>query len=152
MKYSNIYAAQAKLDNLFDQAKGLPADPEMRSHWAKYLCVLVSGYLETTISTILVNYLTRKAHPNIVNWISAELEGFINPNMTKTLDLVGHFNETWGAELERESLELKDSIDSIYALRNRIAHGEDTVLTMNRMLEYYKQAKKLVSIVDGLCV
>lgn len=151
MRYSEIHTNQSKLDSLFASADKLPADPEIRSHWAKYLCVLASGFLETSIAAIYVRYAQNKAHPHIVNWLTSELEFFINPNMSKVLELTGRFNVSWAAELERNTQgSIKDAIDSIYANRNPIAHGESVELTMARMSQYYVQAKKLIRMIDEL--
>lgn len=152
MRYSDIYIEQKQLDNLFDTVEQLPADPEIRSNWAKYLCIRVSGFLETAISVILTEYTRKRAHPRVANRVSAELRFFTNPNMQKVLDLIGSFDLTWAAELERDCTgEIKEAIDSIYSIRNPIAHGESVGLTPASMAKYYKQAKALVSLVDQLC-
>jgi hypothetical protein len=41
-----IDAQRKRLDAPFEKTRELSSDPELLSHWAKYLCVLVCGFLE----------------------------------------------------------------------------------------------------------
>lgn len=152
MRYSEIYIAQKKLDNLFALASSLPADPEIRSHWAKYLCVLVSGFLETAVAAIYVDFAQRKSHRHIVNYVSSEIEFFTNPNMSKIVELAGEFNPEWASELEETTGgEIKEAIDSVRSNRNQIAHGEYSGITIGTITRFYAQVTKLVIMIDKQC-
>ncbi len=47
--------------------------------------------------------------------------------------------------------ELKDAIDSIVSLRNRIAHGESVGITYIRILEYYQRANRVIDFLINQC-
>jgi hypothetical protein len=66
-----------KLDALFEKVKEIQ-DMELKSEWAKYLCVLVSGYLEVSIREIHVEYARRRADENVTNYVSKTLDGSWN--------------------------------------------------------------------------
>jgi hypothetical protein len=152
MKYSEIYKVQKKIDDLFKEAKNLPSDPEILSHWAKYLCVLISGFLETGIAAIYVQYAQDRSHKNVTNYVTSELDFFMNPSMEKILVLAGSFDKGWRKELENlVEGEMKEAIDSISSNRNQIAHGEDIGLTLGTISRYYVQARKLVKAIDEQC-
>ena len=48
--------------------------------------------------------------------------------------------------------EKKAAIDSVYGLRNSIAHGGSTGITYIRITNYYKSVKDVVSFAERMCV
>jgi hypothetical protein len=142
-----------RLDNLFKQVSALPADIELQSHWAKYLCVLVSGFLETSVRAIFSQYASDKAAPYVANYVASRLKRFTNPNMDDILHLASRFNEDWGKCLESATRgELKDAVDSIVANRNLIAHGENPGITYVRIKGYYERAVTVIDLIENTCV
>jgi len=139
-----------RLDALFDKVKEIQ-DIELQSEWAKYLCVLVSGFLEVSIRAIYTEYTRNKAHRNVANFVSSRLSGFQNPNMDMIFQRAGAFNQDWRKELESIDDELKASINSIVTLRNKIAHGDDVDLTYRRIKEYYQNAIKVLQFMENQC-
>src|SRR5436305_8485523 len=130
MKCSSAYAHMQRLDEVFKQIKLLPAEPEIHSHWAKYLCVLVSGFIETSVSAIFIEYSKKKAVPHLVNYIQGQLLGLQNMKMPKIFALARSFNPIWADELEAIlTEEHKDAVNSIVDNRNKIAHGEYSGVT-----------------------
>jgi hypothetical protein len=139
---------------LFEKVSSLNSDPEMQSHWAKYLCVRVSGFLEVAVSTIYKKYAKNKASPFVVNYVERQLSSFQNPKMEKILNITRSFNPKWAEDIELElskNTEIKDSIDSIVEVRNKIAHGENIGITYSKMKGYYKNALKLVNLLEEQC-
>ena len=47
MKNIEVIRYQQRLDDLFKKIVAFAEDIELQSHWARYLCILVSGFLET---------------------------------------------------------------------------------------------------------
>jgi hypothetical protein len=156
MSDRRILSYQRQLDDLFEKVAILEADPEMQSHWARYLCVRVSGFLEIAISTIYKNYAKEKASPFVVNYVEKQLSNFQNPKMEKILNLTRSFNPEWADLIELElknNGELKDSIDSIVDLRNKISHGDNSnsSLTYTRIKSYYENALKVIHLLEEQC-
>lgn len=126
----------------------------MQSHWARYLCIRVSGFLEVAVSIIYKKYAKDKAHPFVVNYVEKQLSSFQNPKMEKILNITRSFNPKWAEELELElenNSEIKDSIDSIVDVRNKIAHGENVGITYIRIKRYYEVALKLMEFLEQQC-
>jgi uncharacterized HAD superfamily protein len=154
MSDKEILRYQRELDDLFDKVSSLNSDPEMQSHWAKYLCIRVSGFLEVAVSTIYKKYAKDKAAPFVVNYVEKQLSSFQNPKMEKILNITRSFNPKWAEEIElklSKNTEIKDSIDSIVEVRNKIAHGENIGITYSKMKGYYKNALKLVNLLEEQC-
>jgi hypothetical protein len=154
MSDKEILRYQRELDDLFEKVSSLNSDPEMQSHWAKYLCVRVSGFLEVAVSTIYKKYAKNKASPFVVNYVERQLSSFQNPKMEKILNITRSFNPKWAEDIELElskNTEIKDTIDSIVEVRNKIAHGENIGITYSKMKGYYKNALKLVNLLEEQC-
>lgn len=152
MTYKEIISFQMRLDHLFERFKDLSEDPELLAHWSRYLCVLVSGYLEESIQTIYREYSRSKSAPNVANYVESRLKGFQNPKIGKILGLTASFNKEWEQALENTiNDEIKHAVDSIVNIRNKVAHGKDVGITPSRLGHYYKRAKDLVNFLCKQC-
>lgn len=141
-----IFAQRQRIEYLFSCTSNFNADPETLSHWAKYLCVLTSGYLENAVQHYFSEFSKIKAHPYVSNYVTHNLEDFMNPKMAKILNLSDSFSKEWKDRLESfVEGERKDAIDSIVANKNNIAHGRQIGLTLSRMKTYFE---KMVEVVD----
>jgi len=152
MKNREIVRYKQQLDDLFNQISSLPVDSEMQSHFAKYLCIRVSGFLEISIQSIYSEYAKNKAAPFVANYIEKQLSGFQNPNMEKILNVARAFNPKWADEIEELTEgEVKDSVDSIVATRHGIVHGRNVGITYTKIKEYYQNAVNLVELIENQC-
>jgi len=151
MKSLDIARRQQRLDRLFDQAGKLPPDYELQSHWARYLCVLVSGYLETSIRHLYGEYAAKRSSIQVAGFVSDQLEFFQNPNMQKIMELAGSFSRDWRRELEELEDEVRLAVDSIVNNRNQISHGEDVGISHGTLKRYYESANQLLNLIEGQC-
>jgi hypothetical protein len=148
-----VTTARDRLDAVFALAKKQRADEETLSHWARYLCVLTSGYVEVALRSVLGKYVSVRSHPDVVNYVESKLERITNLNEETIFQLLGSFRPAW-AELFRKSRSdaQKDALDSVVANRNQIAHGHSVGLTLARMAEYYREIVTIVNIIERVCV
>ena len=152
MKHSDIIRYQERLEYLFSQLVVLPENFELRSHWARYLCILVSGFLETSIHAIFSQYARETAAPHVANFVQRKLKEHRNPTMVEILELMRLFSPEWGTRLSKEiKEEFRDAVDSIVANSEKLAHGEDVEITYTRIYRYYQDAARLVELIEGLC-
>ncbi len=164
MKNIAVERQKQRLDDLFQKVEDLfirsrdiedkdITDDELQSHLAKYLCVLVSGYIETSLRAIYSRYANEKTNPAVANYVSSRLRNFRNPNTERILQLARAFDPQWAKELEEriEQDELAQAIDSIVATRNGIAHGENVGISYVRIRGYYSKAVKLVDLIQNQC-
>ena len=141
-----------RLDNLFGQISVFSGNPELQSQWARYLCVLVSGFLETSIRSIYGEFARKMASSYVANFVKCELGSFQNPKMGKILELTRAFNPQWANQLEAATEgELKDAVDSVVANKNQIAHGRDVGITYARIKGYYEDVIQVVNLIEGMC-
>ena len=72
MRNTEVVRFEQRLDDLFAKIEDVP-DLELKSHWARYLCILVSGYLETSVRAIYGEYSKNRANDNVANYVIADL-------------------------------------------------------------------------------
>jgi hypothetical protein len=146
-----IHQQKQRLDELFKAAASL-TDIEMQSHWSRYLCVLVSGFLENSVELCLSEYSGRVANVAVANFVGAKLRGFQNPKMSAILEIFGSFNSDWKVQLEAATQgQLSDSVNSIVGNRHKIAHGESVSLSLSSLAAYYKDAIAVVELLQRTC-
>lgn len=152
MKNQEINRNKQKLDSLFEKVKDFSADTYLQSHWARYLCISVSGFLETSVRIIYREYAKSKAIPQVANFVEGKLEDFQNPKMEKILQLTGGFSKEWASELRlKTDDELKDAVDSIAHNRNQIAHGGSVGISYSQIKSYYERAIKVIELIENQC-
>ena len=122
------------------------AHEELQSSLARYTCVLASSYLEAAFREMMLAYARAKASPSVVRYVDSTLGTFRDPNTEKVLQLVGRLDSKYREDLEAQIAgKLKDSVDSISANRNNIAHGRRSGISLVQVQSYYNDARVVVS-------
>ena len=83
-----IHRQRQRLDSLFLKAREFP-DAELQSHWCRYLCILVSGFLENAVEHCLSEYTRTRSNEYVLNYVQTKLYGFQNPKMGSIIELFG---------------------------------------------------------------
>jgi hypothetical protein len=143
---------RSRLKAVFGRARSLgDVDAEILSDYARYLCVLVSGFVETAIEELAIEHCRIRSSPTVHRYTSSQLARIQNLNATKLLQLISSFDKQMHDEL---SLFLdgprKAALDSVLNLRNAIAHGESVSLSMGRIIDYFEKIDEIVVHVEML--
>ncbi len=139
----------AKLDAAFNRAGNLDPTSEVRSDFAKYLCVLVSGFLERSVESILIEHVRSRSAKSVLSYVEQTLRAG-NLNTHNLLVLVGRFDADAKERLEQFlDDERRDAINSIYGNRNSIAHGDDVSLTYVRVKGYHEKTREVVRFLEN---
>ena len=85
MKTPEIVGYYQRLSSMFDRIEEID-DLELKAHWARYLCILSSGFIETSVKAVYSAYARERAHDNIANFVEAQLRRFHNPTMQQILN------------------------------------------------------------------
>lgn len=149
MAVYTVPAHRARLDAAFERAEEIE-DLRLQADLARFLCVLVAGYLEQAARHILGDFAVRKAHPQVARYAEKRLGYFTNATSRKLCELVGDFDAEARQRLESfVEGERKDAIDSIIANRHHIAHGRDVGLTLIRIKAYDTQVSETVLFLEA---
>jgi hypothetical protein len=144
------HSRKQRIDNLFSKVGAFAADGEMQSHWVAYLCVIVCGFLDTTVRSVYSEYASTRAEPAVQRFVGRQLRRQQNLNMEKILQICEAFDHGWRVQLEAAVQgERAASVNSIVANRNRIAHGDSVDLTYGQLNRYYERT---LEVVNQICV
>jgi hypothetical protein len=144
-------AYQNRLEALFTKVDKLPEDDfQLLAHWAAYLCVLTSGFLEIGLRSVLLEYASAAASPNVARYVDRQLGRVQNPNMEVVLQITRSFSEEWAKSLEVATTgEIAASVNSVIANRHRIAHGGNVDLTLARMKTYFRDTVRMLELLNA---
>ncbi len=129
-------------------------DDEMRSHIAKYACILCSGFLENAIHYIYVDYVKKETlSPSIISFATVILNKVINPNSDKVKDIAKSFKSEWVPELNAflQNEERSAALNYIIRDRHKIAHGKYSDITLKRIREYHNKAVEVINYLEVQC-
>jgi hypothetical protein len=141
-----VRALQQRLDASFERVKALTdGDHELLSDFAKYLCILVSGYFETALAELATEHCRVRSAPTVSSYSDRQLGRLQNVNPQRLRELLGSFNPAWHDELDKFiDGRRQDALGGVLNLRNKIAHGESVTITYSRIKEYYKSIQEIV--------
>lgn len=151
-----ILSHRQRLDSLFSKISSV-SNLTDQAEWAKYLCVLVSGFIEESLRILLEEYVSKNSTPNVQKFVGKQISNITNCKTSRILEILGKFNQDWvddfSNQLETNSSirgEIKDSIDSVIANRHKIAHGKNVGITYTKISTYYNHIKKAVDILESI--
>ncbi len=149
MKNVTVASQKNSLDDLFKKVSTFSNDPELSSHWAKYLCVLVYGFIEISMREILFDYASNKSAPQVANFVRSRVRGVWNWKIEKVFETIGFFDSTLRSNIESAvDQEHRDVFNSVVDNRNKITHGESVSVSFSRIQEYYGKVVKVVEIIE----
>ena len=150
---AEVNRRRQQLDTAFSRARGLEADTELLSDFARYLCVLVSGFVEQATIELLIEYVRIHSDPPIQRHVERSVRHLANLKAQRLIEVVGAFDPNWRGALETFIVdEYKDALDGIVDLRNGVAHGRDVGVTLRRVDDYYTRVKKIIDRVADLLI
>jgi hypothetical protein len=140
-----------RLDATLARAPQSKADVEAQSDFAKYFCVLVSGFLENSLVALVLDFAQRRSSPEVTLFVERQLDFWTNPNCEKIEQLLGNFNQDWRVASKAFLVdERKAAVNSLVALRHKIAHGESVGTSLAQATAYYATVLEVVAFVADL--
>jgi hypothetical protein len=148
-----VHRLRSRLDSAFGRMATLPPDPEILADYSKYLCVLVSGFIEQSLFEIMLEYARRNGGAGLQRYVEGQMRRVANTKTQRILDVAGSFDPEFRSALEVFMVdERKDAIDSVVDLRNNIAHGRPVGVTPVRIKNYYDRVTEVVDHMLDVCI
>lgn len=142
---SEVHSLTTRLDHVMKLADRIDGDDQLSAEYAKYLCVLVSGYVEESLRVLLLSYLARKSSPNVARFVATQIKGITNLKYSKLKSVLESFSPDWGCKFESVVDDSRrDALDSVVTNRHLIAHGKHTSISLGRIGGYYGLIKRVV--------
>jgi hypothetical protein len=117
---------------------------------ARYLCVLVSGYVEKALQELTIEWCRKQSGPTVVKYASTHLRHLQNLNSKRLREVLGAFEASWSDALDSDYPEEISALDSVYGNRNQIAHGGNVGLTLIQVERYYEGVDRIVDYLIAL--
>ncbi|SHJ06079.1 HEPN domain-containing protein [Wenxinia saemankumensis] len=133
-------------------AKLIPdVDFAVQSVFANQLALLAAGLVEETVSKVLSEYGRKKGDPKISRYITKSVEHQNSLSCEKIKLTLDKFDGGWWDQLEDR---VKDSdraaIDSLKAIRDKVAHGRPNGTGFSVVGSYYSSIKRFAREFDQL--
>ena len=155
MKCPEVIAYKRRIDGVFDYVEKSDAfkdDDELLAHWTKYICILVSGFLEVALREVYGKFADDNGNPNIANFVRKTLDRTNNINTYKALQIAKSFSDEWSANLDKLlGQEQRTAINNIITNRNHIAHGRDSDISYDRIKRDYAYALQVAESIEQVC-
>ena len=75
---AEVTRLKQRLDATFQRVADIGSDLELQSDFAKYLCVLVSGYLESVVAELVLEHARRSGSPSLQRFVERNTRRFTN--------------------------------------------------------------------------
>lgn len=143
---ADFYSREQRLDAAFTRINSLPSDNfELRADFARYLTVLVYGYLEQSVQQLLITYIAQSSPPPVARYAESQLERRRNIKANTLLQLLEEFDIEWRNACEDKLDERRrTAIDTVTNNRNQIAHGKSVGITFATINRDYQEIKQTV--------
>lgn len=150
---SGAAARVAYRSRLTELAKRKIEEPEEQAHWAKYLSVLISGYLEQSVKEILLEFTASHDAIRLGNYIEASWPESRNMKTSNLARILEQFEQSWSdnfLEWLSANDQYKSEINSLISSRNDVAHGKEANTTNVTLLSTKQRLKIAFEVVDFL--
>ena len=123
----------------------------MRSHIAKFVCILCSGFLENCVHILYTEYVKSETSSEpVIAHASASLNKIQNPNSEKFRAIAKSFKPEWEPPLNEylQEEERAAAINYIMRDRHKIAHGKDSDITLARIKQYHLKTVEVIQFLE----
>lgn len=139
MTYGSIDAHRTRIDRVIARAKALdPGDP-VRGDLAQHVCILVSGYIEQTVkSLVLVHCSNRGVPATVERYVRGQLRRYFqSADAERIYALVGALDPSLEVALRAKLSPAQEAaITSVVRLRHQFAHGGQAGTSIARQESY----------------
>ncbi len=153
-RQSEAWRLKQRLDATFERIRSEDIESiELQADFAKYLCVLISGYLERSIIEIVQEHARQNGSLTLARFVEAKTKRFTNARPQKIKELLDSFDQEWGREIEGFlNAGMGESVSTIISNRHQIAHGFSSDITISQVQNHYKDIQKIVDKVQRICI
>lgn len=124
---------------------------EALSDWSKYICVVVSGFMENSLETLFSEYAKKQLSGPVCNFVISSLR-INNPKTQRFYEVMLRFNQQWKEDLTHYVVDggRDDALDTIMNNRHLIVHGrsKDSRITLVQVKESFKKCIEILNFIE----
>lgn len=138
-------------------ADGVASELEVQAHWAKYTCVLISGYIEQAVKEIILEHASSASSPRIRKYVEGTWPNSKNMRCDAIREILNHLDQAWSSSFDSwvHADERKKELNEIISWRNDIAHGKESNtnnVTLGSVSTKFQIACDLIDFLEALPV
>jgi hypothetical protein len=141
-----ITARETKIDTYLARLKEKDVPEDIASDLCRFGAIAVCGHLEQCVQIIILERLSPRAHHRVINFVKSYFKKGRNMKCSDIVALFERFDTGWGAKL-KAFLEAHDevvsAVESLYAIRNPLAHGASSSIGDSNLKRYFESVKSL---------
>jgi hypothetical protein len=135
---------QDALDATLQRIAAIPPEAlEVRSDFARYLCILVAGFAEESLRELATQRCRVQSSETVASYAVSRIRGLRNVDKEKLLQFVAAFSPAWRADLESNQEAELDALSSVVNNRHVLAHGGTVGVTYATVQGYWESVKVL---------
>lgn len=142
-----------EIENVIKEIESFKGVSEkVNSYLAKFLVVFICGMYEEAIEGIIKDMVNKIDNKNISNYIKNTISfSFRSPNFENIKKLLKNFDSSLEKDLQKLILEKnRIALENIVINKNSIAHGGKITITINDIINYYKDSKIVIEKIDKI--
>lgn len=140
-----------EVESVFSMAEKCPPDSAELAHWTRYLCVLSSATLQSSLHSILNEHVRSSSNITVQRFVQIQLDRTRNPSRDEIVRLHEKFDEQWGRDIRRfVKGEKADAINSMVYNRNNVSHGRTCTATIRDLRNWFSHAQQVISFCHDL--
>lgn len=145
-----VLRRKKRLESAFELISNADLTPELMSHFARYLSVLVSGHVEQSVKELVTEYVRVRSDAKVQRYVGNQLKKLQNINQNKLRQLVESFNPEWWQTISGDHVDELAALDSVTAVRNSVSHGGDSGITLLIIRQYFDLVSILLNYLSEL--
>ena len=121
----------------------------------QYALIKASGTIEFAVKCIVADYCDLSTTSQVQNYIDTTIRNSsMSSKYQNMMSLLKKFDANWGTSFKDKVNAMEDaqkviqSADSLVNNRHCFAHGKNTTASFADILQYYNDAKRLLSLLD----
>lgn len=128
---------------------------DLATHWGRYLCITVAGFLETALQEIYQSYAYETAGGNLAQYVSSQIGYTIGtPNSDRIIRTARSFSDVWAADLRSFLAEdgRQAAINTIVSQRNAFTHGDRSTISPAQVREHLVKCVEVLEFIESQCL
>ncbi len=109
---------------------------ELLAHYARYVAVLVSGYIEQGVKELIREYARKHGDQRLQRFVGKQLDRVNGIDTDRLKTLLDALDPGWWPELEALHADDLEAVKSIVTLRHNVSHGGDSGITVVTVRDY----------------
>lgn len=138
---------------------GLGPLSQVNPYLSKYAVIKACGCIELVFKNHVNSVCARRTRRELKNYLRIQIvESSMNPSYDNIIKLLKKFSPAWDTNFRAnlnahpDSSRLKGSLKSLVDLRNEFAHGGSPAVTIGDAIQYFRDAREILNIIDRVVV